>query len=439
MSSSTVSTAPLHLGAMLTASGAPDDERAWLDPSEPTDASVSPAWYREVARIAEDATFDFVFIADAVFADLDGPPHYLSRFEPLSALSFLAAATEHVGLVGTFSTSYQEPYNLARMLLSLDHLSAGRAGWNVVTSLGDRAAQNFGLDSQRDHETRYARSAEAIDVIRGLWHTYEQDAFPRDRSSGQYLDQSRVNLLHHRGEHFSVAGPLNIEPSPQGEPVIFQAGHSVPGRALAAKSADCVFGMQTTVEDALEYRSGIRAAMQEQGIDRPEPKLFIKIMIALADSPEETEKARRDYLVRHGALDELRGRVSRAIERDIAPDSASAITDHDITRGHVNEGTWLSEHLTTDQAAGRSLGESVERLLGRDRLIFAGTAETIADTMLEWQRAGAADGFIMQVSNRAEFRRTADELVPELRRRDAFRAEYPERATLRELLGLTQQ
>lgn len=426
---------------MLTASGAPDDERAWLDPTEPTNASVSPDWYREVARIAEAATFDFVFIADAVFADLDGPAHYLSRVEPLSALSFLAASTEHIGLVGTFSTSYQEPYNLARMLMSLDHLSRGRAGWNVVTSLGDRAAKNFGLDNQLDHDTRYARAAEAIEVIRGLWDTYEADAFPRDRETGRFLEQNRVNLLNHRGEFFSVAGPLNIERSVQGEPVIFQAGHSAPGRALAAATADCVFGMQTTVADALDYREGIRQAASDianaGGHERPDPKLFIKVMIALADNPEEAASARRDYLLRHGALDELRGRVSRAIERAVEPGDASLITDHDLARGHVNEGTWLSEHLAADQDAGNTLGASVERLLGRDRLIFAGTAEMIADEMLAWQTAGAADGFIMQVSNRAEFRRIAAELVPELQRRGAMREQYPEHATLRELLGLT--
>ncbi len=422
---------------MLTASGAPDDERAWLDPSEPTNASVSPDWYREVAQIAEQATFDFLFIADAVFVDLDSPAHYLSRFEPLSALSFLAGVTSHIGLVGTFSTSYQEPYNLARMLMSLDHLSRGRAGWNVVTSLGDRAARNFGLDAQRDHETRYARATEAIDVVRALWRSYEADAFPRDRASGTFLDQSKVHTLNHRGEHFSVAGPLNIERSPQGEPVIFQAGQSAPGMALAAHSADCVFGMQTTIEDALAYREGIRGAMA--GSDRPEPKLYIKVMIAFADAPGRADEAAREYLVRHGALDELRGRVSRAIEREIEVGDASTITDRDIARGHVNEGTWLFEHLTEDRDAGRTLGESVERLLGRDRLVFAGTGEEIADEMVEWQRAGAAEGFIMQVSNRAEFRRVRDELAPALRVRGALRDAYPEDATLRGLLGLAER
>lgn len=421
---------------MLTASGAPDDERAWLDPTEPNNASVNPDWYREIARIAEDATFDFLFIADAVFVDLDGTPHYLSRFEPLSALSYLAAVTEQIGLVGTFSTSYQEPYNLARMLMSLDHLSKGRAGWNVVTSLGDRAAQNFGLDHQHDHATRYARAAEAIDVVRGLWNTYEADAFPRDRATGQYLDRARVNVLGHEGEFFSVAGPLNIERSRQGEPVIFQAGSSAPGRALAAESADCVFGMQTTIGDALEYRASLRTAIDAAGADRPELKLFIKLMIALADSEAATEQARRDYLAKHGALDELRGRVSRAIEREVEADGASEITDRDIDRGHVNEGTWLSAHLRVSKDAGHSLGESVARLLGRDRLVFAGTPAMIAEQMLKWQAAGAADGFIMQVSNRAEFRRIVTELVPELRRRGVMREAYPERPTLRQLLGL---
>jgi FMN-dependent oxidoreductase (nitrilotriacetate monooxygenase family) len=422
--------AQLHLGAMLTASGAPDDERAWLDPDEPANASVNPDWYREVAQLAEEALLDFVFVADAVFADLDGAPHYLSRFEPLSVLSYLAAATRHIGLVGTFSTSYQEPYNLARMLLSLDHLSGGRAGWNVVTSLGDRAARNFGLDGQRDHATRYARAAEALEVIRGLWHTYDEGSFPRDRASGQYLDRAHVRTLEHRGEHFAVAGPLNIERSRQGEPVVFQAGHSARGRALAAASADCVFGMQTTIAEALEYRAGIRA---ELAAGRPEPKLFIKVMLAFADAPGHADDARRAYLVRHGALDELTGRVARAIERDV---DESPITEHDLARALVNEGTWLADHLAADRDAGHPLRASVARLLGRDRLVVAGTGAEIADALLEWRDAGAADGFIVQVSNRAELRRVRDELVPALRERGAFRDAYPEQSTLRSLLGI---
>ncbi|SJM66328.1 NtaA/DmoA family FMN-dependent monooxygenase [Gulosibacter sp. 10] len=422
----------LLLGAMLTASGAPDDERAWLDPAEPVDASVNPDWYGAVARMADEAGVDFLFVADAVFVDPLGPPHYLSRFEPLSVLSYLAAATERVGLVGTFSASYQHPYNLARMLMSLDHLSRGRAGWNVVTSLGDRAARNFGLDAQADHETRYARAAEAIEVVKGLWRSYDADAFPRDRGTGEYLDLAKQHGLDHEGRFFSVAGPLNIERSRQGEPVIFQAGQSPPGQRLAAASADCVFGMQTAMADARAYRDSIRGIQREQGLERPAPKLLLKLMLHLVDDGVPPEAARAEHVRRHDAFGRVRERVARAIERE--PEGAIGLRD--VERALVNEGTWLADHLEECRTRGLPLDAVVVELGAQGTLIMAGPAGHVADEMARWLEADACDGFIVQVSNLEAMRRWAEDLMPELRRRGLVPAEGAAPRTLRETLGL---
>lgn len=425
---------PLLLGAMPTGSGAPDDERAWLNPSEPADASINPDWHRRVARIAEDGALDFLFVADAVFVDPDGPPHYLSRFEPMTLLSFLAATTTHIGLVGTVSTSYQHPYNIARMMLSLDHLSGGRAGWNVVTSLTDAAARNFGLNAQADHETRYARAAEAIDVVRGLWHSCEPDAFPRDRGSGRFVDRTRIHGLDHPGEFFAVDGPLNIESSPQAEPMIFQAGQSPQGLALAAGSADAVFAMPTSIRASLAYRERLRHARSAEEPSRDEPLVLARAIVLVTDREEDADAAHTGYLERHGATDRMRERVSRAIRRPV-DDFAAPVRQVDVARATEYEGTWLSEPLRDALRQGRGVDSVIDGLLRGTQLVIAGTAETIAERMQAWHDAGALDGFILQVSDLAQFRRFVDDVVPVLHRRGERAEGYPEPTTLRGLLG----
>ncbi|WP_129360998.1 NtaA/DmoA family FMN-dependent monooxygenase [Rothia uropygioeca] len=428
------SSRPLHLGAMLTASGAPDDERAWLNPAEPTDASINPEWYRQVAATAEEGALDFLFVADAVFVDPDGPPHYLSRFEPLTLLSYIAAATSHIGLVGTVSTSYQHPYNIARMMLSLDHLSGGRAGWNVVTSLSDRAARNFGLPAQIDHETRYAKASEAIDVVRGLWRSYDPKALPRDRGSGTYLDKSKLHALHHRGEFFDVAGPLNIESSPQGDPVIFQAGQSPQGLALAAGSADAVFVMPTSPQAALAYRKRLAQARPQKSASRPEPLILARVIVLVTDDDDDADTARSEYLDWHGATARMRERVSRATGRSVE-EFATPISVAEVEQATAYEGTWLAEPMRQAVQDGAAMEDIVMSLMRQTQLIVAGTPGTVADELMSWGDAGAVDGFILQVSDREQFRRFVHDVVPQLRRRGGFRDSYPEQTTLRAVLG----
>lgn len=216
----------IKLGALTMGCGGPGRHNLWLDPELPVDASVNIDWYIDIARQAEAALFDLMFIVDSQFITEGSPSHYLNRLEPLTLLSALAVSTRHIGLVGTLTTSYNAPFNVARRLASLDLISKGRAGWNVVTSGDAGTAGNYGLDEHYDYDTRYARAQEHVGVVQDLWHSYEDDAFPRERASGRFLDPSKLHRLDHKGEHFSVEGPLNIQRSPQGQPVIFQAGDS---------------------------------------------------------------------------------------------------------------------------------------------------------------------------------------------------------------------
>lgn len=210
----------IKLGALTMGSGGPGRHNLWLDPELPADASVNIDWYIAIARQAEAALFDLMFIVDSQFITPGSPSHYLNRLEPLTLLSALAVSTRHIGLVGTLTTSYNAPFNVARRLASLDLISKGRAGWNVVTSGDAGTAGNYGLDEHYDYDTRYARAEEHVQVVQGLWQSYEDDAFPRDRASGRFLDPTKLHALNHKGKHFSVVGPLNIQRSPQGQPVI---------------------------------------------------------------------------------------------------------------------------------------------------------------------------------------------------------------------------
>jgi FMN-dependent oxidoreductase (nitrilotriacetate monooxygenase family) len=238
----------LRLGAILAGVGTSHD--GWKRPGVPGNASVDIGWYKREAQKVEQAKFDFVFIVDSPYITPDSAPHFLNRLEPLTLLSAVAGATSHIGLVATATTSYNEPFNLARAFASLDLISDGRAGWNVVTTGLEGAAGNYGREQHFAHEVRYERAREHLQVVRGLWDSYEDDAFPADRQRRVFLDKTKQHRLDHKGKYFSVAGPLNISRSRQGQPVIFQAGGSEDGRDLAASSADAIFTGAESFEEA---------------------------------------------------------------------------------------------------------------------------------------------------------------------------------------------
>ena len=248
----------LKLGTMIHGVGEKISD--WRHPEMPSDASVSFEFYKQQALISEKGKFDFVFIADALYINEKSNPHYLNRFEPLTILSALAAVTSNIGLVGTLSTTYSEPFSAARQFASLDMISGGRAGWNVVTSGLEKTALNFSkaVEDHPSHAIRYKMASEFVEVMKGLWDSWEDDAFICNKETGEFFKPKKLHQLNHKGDYFSVQGPLNIGRSPQGQPVIFQAGSSEAGKAFSAKEADVVFAIMPSLKDAQAYYRDVK-------------------------------------------------------------------------------------------------------------------------------------------------------------------------------------
>ncbi|MDR7275737.1 NtaA/DmoA family FMN-dependent monooxygenase [Catenuloplanes atrovinosus] len=425
----------LKLGAVLVGVGGPGQHHTWLSPEIPGDASVDIRWYIARARQAEAAFFDHVFIVDSQFITPDSPHHYLNRLEPLTLLSAVAVHTTHIGLVGTLTTSYNDPFNVARRLASLDLISGGRAGWNVVATGDGGTAGNYGREEHYDYAERYGRALEHVRVVQGLWNSYEEDAFPRDKEAGVFFDPAKLHALHHVGEHFSVVGPLNIERSPQGQPVIFQAGDSDEGRDLGAEIADAIFTHARTIEQGVAFARDIRARAAAKGRD-PERILIVPgFSPIIADTDEEARAAEaaiaggKDF---HRALREL-GR----------PFGWHDFTRYDLDAPFPELGDLGDRSFRTQAAAikklardnGLTLRQVVQSTIDGRRSPFVGSARTVADEIQRWFEAGALDGLNVMVTVPSEFARFTDEVLPILRERGVARTGY-DATTLRGNLGL---
>jgi len=425
----------LKLGAVLMGVGGPGKHDVWTNPEIPGDASVDIDWYIARARQAEAALFDLVFIVDSAFITPDSPPHYLARLEPFTLLSALAVTTRNIGLVGTVSTSYNSPFNLARRFASLDVISRGRAGWNVVATGDGGTAANYSLDEHYDHPTRYARALESVRVCQGLWDSYEDDAFPRDVESGVFLDPSRQHRLDHSGEHFRVRGPLNLVRSPQGHPVIFQAGDSEEGRDLGAAIGEGIFTHHATVEEGLAFAREIRERAAAKGRDPQHVRILPGVEPIVADTDAQAREIE----------DRRRG------DRDFAKDLAQfgrPFGWHDFSRydldapfpdvsalGHNNFGSQTATIVRVAEEEGLTLRQAVRRFSGPPPSPFVGSARTVADRIQEWFEAGALDGLNIHVTVPSAFARFTDEVLPILRDRGLVRSAY-ESTTLRGNLGL---
>ena len=422
----------LKLGAILEGVGT--DHATWRDPDLPGDSSIDIGWYIENARLAEAAKFDFAFIVDSPFITPDTAPHFLNRLEPLTLLSALAVSTSRIGLAGTLTTSYWEPYNVARQFGSLDQISRGRAGWNVVTTGLEGAARNYGRDEHFEHGYRYRRAAEFVEVVQGLWDSYEDDAFPRDKTAGVFLDKAKQHALNHKGEFFSVAGPLALSRSPQGQPVIFQAGVSDEGRDLGARIADAVFAGVETFEEGQEYYRDLKARAAALGRDPDRIFVLPGLSPIIADTDEA---AAAIVAAREGVLDpsKLLVQLGRAFnyhdfrQYDLdAPFPDVSGLSLNSYKGHAERilRTVRAENLTLREAAYR---------FGRWRSDFVGSPQTIADEIERWFEGRASDGFILRVTTPGDFRRFREDVVPRLQARGLFRRDYTH-DTLRGHLGL---
>lgn len=427
----------LRLGLVPTGVGGPGDSNRWLDTDIPVDASVNIDWYIDVVRQAEAAKFDLVFIVDSQFITANSPPHYLNRLEPLTLLSALAVATRRIGLVGTLTTSYNDPFNLARRFASLDLISKGRAGWNVVTSGDAGTAGNFSQPEHFDYDTRYRRAVEFLDVARGLWASWEEGALVRDRATGQFLDADKLHRLDHEGEFFQVKGPLNIQRSPQGEPVIFQAGDSDQGRDLGATIADAIFTHAATIEQGQAFYADLKGRAARQGRDPDQIVVLPGFSVYVGDTDEDARAIERHYRSLDQSFDQALAEFGRPFGwhdfRQYDPDASFPVAALEAAKNSF----YTQAKKITDQAVaeGWTLRQAVERVRAGRGSPFVGSAQTVADEIQRWFDGRALDGLNVHLGHPSQFRRFVDEVVPILQERGLFRTDY-EADTLRGNLGL---
>jgi len=398
----------------------------------------------EVAKIAEQAKLDALFIADgnavrnmdrvALF-EANTPSARPAVFDPVTLMAAVSQHTRHIGLVSTASTTYETPWAVARRYASLDHVSNGRAAWNVVTGSNPGDSENFGVERHPDREDRYARAEEFVEACLALWDSWDREAFVERKDTGQYLDASKVRTPDFRGQHLSVRGPLNVARTPQGRPVLFHAGQSDGGRRLAARHADCIFAAATDIAAAREFAADLRHRRSERGGDPSQLKIINSVGIYLGRTEDEAASLYEELnalITPEIGVDFL----SKTVSEDLTgypidgpmPDLSTTVVGGNSIRGQL-DAVAKSEHLSI-----RQMYERVVPSVGN--AAFVGTAIHVADSLEEWFTTGACDGFVLGASiNPFTLRLIRDELVPELQRRGLFRTEYAG-STLREHLGL---
>jgi FMN-dependent oxidoreductase (nitrilotriacetate monooxygenase family) len=422
----------LKLGFILHGVG-----RTWTDwrhPDRDSGASTNFKFYTQQAQLAERGKFDFLFVADSLSITEKSSPHYLNRFEPITILSALAAVTDKIGLVGTLTVSYSEPFNVARQFASLDHISGGRAGWNVVTSwLGDTAA-NFSKTEHPAHEVRYRIAAEYLQVVQGLWDSWEDDAHVADKASGVFVDPEKLHRLDHQGPFFQVRGPLNIKRSRQGQPVIFQAGASDDGRNFAARHADAIFGSAQTLDEAQEYYRDIKA--RARGFGRDPAEVFVLPGIGPIIGLTEAEaEANYQTLSALGSLQTGLGFLARTFnDHDFSQYDLDAPFPDVASLGWNSQQSGSLKILAQVRAENLTLRQIAQRL-STPRGQFFGTPAQVAERMAAWFADEAADGFVVFETMPGQLELFVDHVVPLLQSKGLFRTAY-EGETFREQLGL---
>jgi FMN-dependent oxidoreductase (nitrilotriacetate monooxygenase family) len=426
----------LHFNAFLMGCG--HHEAAWRLPASDPFANLDLGHWTNLARIAERGAFDSVFLADGPV--LWGHAKYRpgGSLEPTVLLTALAGVTSHIGLIATASTTYNAPYNLARRFASLDHISGGRAGWNIVTTAGKAAAQNFGLDDNPGHHDRYRRAAEFVDVSVRLWDSWEDGAELGDKAAGIYADDSRIHPVDYQGEYFRVRGPLNVPRSPQGRPLLVQAGSSQDGRDFAARYAEAVFTAQQTLGDAQEFYADLKGRARRLGRD-PDLIKILPGIVPIIGSTEAEARALEDELEELIIPEYGLAQLARVLEVPAGTLALDRRLPEEVFGRPPVEGAQSRYQLIIDLARRENL--TVRQLIGRlgggrGHRTFAGTPEQVADTIVDWWGAGAADGFnVMPAALPSGLEAFVEHVIPILRRRGAFRAEYTGR-TLRDHYGL---
>ncbi len=413
---------------------------AWRYPGALPDANFNFPALKQFIQKLEQGKFDAFFMADHL-ALLNMPidalkrSHTVTSFEPFTLLSALASVTEHIGLVATASTTYDQPFHIARRFASLDHISGGRAGWNIVTTSNPDAARNFGLEEEIEHDERYGRAREFYDVVTGLWDSFADDAFIRDVEAGIYFDPTKIHVLDHKGKYFSVRGPLHIARPVQGWPVIVQAGASEAGRQLAAETAEVVFAGVSTLEAGKLFFADVKGRAKAIGRDPDTIKILPGALVVVGQTVEAAQ-AKRNHLDSLVHYDSGIGSLNSALGYDVSKfDPDGPLPEIPPTNAsHSARDRVLAlaerENLTIRQLA--------QRIGSYGGLAFVGTPQTIADEMEQWLTEEGSDGFNIMFPFLPEgLNDFVDQVIPELQRRGIFRKEY-EGKTLRENLGLAR-
>ena len=438
----------LHVGntrmmslALLTDQATGTHPASWIHPDTNAAASTDINHFRAVAQLAERGKFDMFFVADTPAARTENLhawsrfPMYMNQLEPLTLLTALAGATTRIGLGGTVSTSFSEPYNVARQFVSLDLISGGRAGWNVVTSANDYAARNFGNVSMPPHALRYERAGEFVDAVRELWDSWADDAFVRDKRSGIYFDPQRMHVVHHHGKFFKIDGALNVERAPQGHPVIIQAGASDTGRELAARTAEVVFASASDPQSAKKAYDDLKGRMPKYGRDPASLRILAGLPVLIGRTRAEAEE-------KHQQLQNM-------LHPDVGLFRLGTDLEMDLSGLPLDEPI-LESQLPKDANLHKAFFDGIVKIIReekptlrqlylryeRGRKTIKGTATDIADVMEHWFQMGACDGFMMQFHTMpGGLKDFVDGVVPELQRRGLFRKDYAGK-TLRDHLGL---
>ena len=433
--------AQLRLGAFFNPTG--HHVASWRHPKAQADAGVNFKHYVEIAQTAERAKFDMMFLADnigvreAKMEALSRSAQYIANFEPITLISALAAVTSRIGLTCTASTSYNEPFHIARKFASLDHITNGRAGWNLVTSGQDVEAYNFSREAHYGHAERYERANEFAEIVKALWDSWDDDAFMRDKASGQFFDPAKMHFLNHKGKHFQVRGPLNIPRSPQGHPVIVQAGTSDDGMDVAARFAEVIFSAHLTKESCQGYFKEIKTRAADKFGRNPD---HLKVMPGLSVYVGRTEEeANEKYEYQNSLMHPV---VAREILStvlggvDLTPYPFDGPLPDNLPLSNASQSTfkYVTELAKKDNLTMRQIAQVVAG--ARAKMVIKGSATQVVDIMEQWFVDEAADGFnVMPPYLPGALDDFVELVIPELQRRGLFRTEYTGR-TLREHLGL---
>ena len=430
----------LHLGAFFMLPG--QHAGAWRHPATKREQLWNPDYLADLARTAEKGKFDLIFVADGVTAGYTSSAFEygarLTQFEPLTMFAYLAAVTDKIGFVATASTTYNEPFNLARQFASLDHLSKGRAGWNVVTSTGEEAARNFGKsDKDWPHHLRYERAHEFLDIVKKLWDSWEDDAILYDQDKGVFADKSKVHRLNYEGKQLSVGGPLNIGRPPQGYPVIVQAGYSEAGRELAARTAEAVFTAWQTLEEAQAFYRDVKGRLAKYGRS-PDELVIMPGVFPIIGRTEKEAREKKQYLEELVPLPVGVARLSLQLGVDLSPYDVDGPLPKLPPVDEINGNKSRFELIRTmAERENLTIRQVISRVItGRGHWDIVGTPEQIADQLQEWFENGACDGFnVMPPVFPDSLNEFVEEVIPILQHRGLFRKEYTG-STLREHLGL---